>query len=165
MIEPHLDGTRIEAPVQKEQPMYSTIVVGTDGSDTANSAVSTAADLARLCNAELHVVTAYRAASGSVAVPLTGAHAGDSGLGTALSKLAGDEMLADTAASIKGVTVKTHASSGGAADVLVKEAASVGADLIVVGSKGMQGTRRLLGSVPNTVAHNAPCAVLIVKTT
>jgi nucleotide-binding universal stress UspA family protein len=38
----------------------------------------------------------------------------------------------------------------------------VDADVIVVGSKGMH--RRILGSVPNSVAHKAPCAVLIVKT-
>jgi nucleotide-binding universal stress UspA family protein len=145
--------------------MYHTIVVGTDGSDTASSAVSVAADLARLCGAELHLVTAYRSGGGAIAVPLTGAHADDGGLGTAMSKQAGEKMLADTAAGLEGVTVKTHASSGAAADALVSEATSLGADLIVVGSKGMQGARRLLGSVPNSVAHNAPCAVLIVKTT
>ena len=40
-----------------------------------------------------------------------------------------------------------------------------GADLIVVGSKGMQGARRVLGSVPNKISHHAPCDVLIVNTT
>ena len=39
------------------------------------------------------------------------------------------------------------------------------ADLIVLGSKGMQGARRVLGSVPNKVSHRAPCDVLIVQTT
>jgi nucleotide-binding universal stress UspA family protein len=37
------------------------------------------------------------------------------------------------------------------------------ADLLVVGNKGMQ--RRILGSVPNSVSHKAPCSVVIVKTT
>jgi nucleotide-binding universal stress UspA family protein len=36
---------------------------------------------------------------------------------------------------------------------------------IVVGNKGMRGARRVLGSVPNSVAHLAPCSVLIVDTT
>ena len=44
-------------------------------------------------------------------------------------------------------------------------ATNEGADLIVVGNKGMHGTHRVLGSVPNSVAHQAPCAVLIVATT
>jgi nucleotide-binding universal stress UspA family protein len=40
-----------------------------------------------------------------------------------------------------------------------------GADLIVVGNKGMTGARRfLLGNVPNKVSHHAPCSVLIVRT-
>jgi nucleotide-binding universal stress UspA family protein len=49
--------------------------------------------------------------------------------------------------------------------VIVRLADEVGADLIVVGSKGMQGTRRILGSVPNSVAHKAGCNVLVAKTT
>jgi nucleotide-binding universal stress UspA family protein len=36
--------------------------------------------------------------------------------------------------------------------------------MIIVGNKGMQGARRVLGSVPNKVAHHAPCSVLIVST-
>jgi nucleotide-binding universal stress UspA family protein len=40
----------------------------------------------------------------------------------------------------------------------------VHAELIVVGNRGMTGARRLLGSVPNSVAHRAPCSVLIVHT-
>jgi len=47
--------------------------------------------------------------------------------------------------------------------VLVRLADECGADILVVGNKGMQ--RRVLGSVPNTVTHKAACSVLIVKTT
>jgi nucleotide-binding universal stress UspA family protein len=50
-----------------------------------------------------------------------------------------------------------------AADVLVQLASECGAHLLVIGNKGMQ--RRVLGSVPNTVAPRAPCSVLVVKTT
>jgi nucleotide-binding universal stress UspA family protein len=52
---------------------------------------------------------------------------------------------------------------GDPAEVIVALAGECGADLLVVGNKGMQ--RRLLGSVPNTVTHRAPCSVLVVKTT
>ena len=54
---------------------------------------------------------------------------------------------------------------GDPADTLLTVADEVHADLIVVGNKGMQGARRILGSVPNSVAHGAPCSVLIVDTT
>jgi nucleotide-binding universal stress UspA family protein len=57
-----------------------------------------------------------------------------------------------------------HAASGDPADAIVQTAERVGADLIVVGNKGMKGVRRVLGSVPNAVAHGAPCSVLIVDT-
>jgi nucleotide-binding universal stress UspA family protein len=51
-------------------------------------------------------------------------------------------------------------------DAIVAIAGEVDADAVVVGNKGMRGAKRfLLGSVPNKVAHNAPCTVVIVKTT
>ena len=50
------------------------------------------------------------------------------------------------------------------ADALLKVARDVDAALIVVGSRGMHGAKRVLGSVPNTVSHQAPCNVLIVST-
>lgn len=144
--------------------MHSTIVVGTDGSETASQAVSSAIELARDQGAVLHVVSAYRAGgSGSVSIPLAGAAAGDTGIGSALSKKFSEEAVAQTAASLTDLRVETHVAEGDPADVIVKVAEDVGADLIVVGSKGMH--RRVLGSVPNSVAHHAPCDVLIVKTT
>ena len=50
-----------------------------------------------------------------------------------------------------------------AGEVLVALAEQHGADLLVVGNKGMH--RRVLGSVPNTVTHKAACSVFVVKTT
>jgi nucleotide-binding universal stress UspA family protein len=73
-------------------------------------------------------------------------------------------MLKGVADGLNGLKVELYARSGPPAAVLVRHAEEVGADLIVVGSKGMQGARRLIGSVPNTVAHNATCHVLIAKT-
>jgi nucleotide-binding universal stress UspA family protein len=58
----------------------------------------------------------------------------------------------------------THALPGDPARAILQIATEVGADLIVVGNKRMQGAGRLLGSVPNHVAHHAACAVLIVRT-
>ena len=62
--------------------------------------------------------------------------------------------------------VETFAREGDPADAILDVAEEKGADLIVVGNKGMTGARRfLLGSVPNKVSHHAPCNVMIVRTT
>jgi len=141
--------------------MFSNIVVGTDGSETAAVAVTLAVDLARKHGAKLHLVTAFRSPG---AVSGGGISAGDPSTSQGLYKLAAEKMLAEVAETIEGLEVATHAGSGSPATVIVDYADKTGADIIVVGSKGMQGTRRILGSVPNTVAHNAACHVLVAKT-
>ena len=141
--------------------MFSNIVVGTDGSETAASAVALAVDLARKHDGKLHLVTAFRTPS---AVGGGGVSAADPSMGQGFSKLAAEKTLEQVAAGIEGVDVETHSRAGAPASVIVDVADELGADLIVVGSKGMQGTRRILGSVPNTVAHNAACHVLVAKT-
>ena len=65
----------------------------------------------------------------------------------------------------RGLEPVVHAAEGDPTDAIVRIAEDVGADLIVVGNKGMKGVRRVLGSVPNSVAHKAPCSVLIADTT
>jgi nucleotide-binding universal stress UspA family protein len=71
------------------------------------------------------------------------------------------EDVADT-----GVEIRTFARQGEPADAILDVAEEQGADLIIVGNKGMTGAKRfLLGSVPNKVSHHAPCSVLIVRTT
>ena len=65
-----------------------------------------------------------------------------------------------------GVAAGTHARQGDPADAILDVAEESGADLVVVGNKGMTGAKRfLLGSVPNKVSHHAPCSVLIIRTT
>jgi nucleotide-binding universal stress UspA family protein len=146
--------------------VFKTIVVGTDGSDTAQEAVRQAAQLARLCGGRLHVVTAYGATTAVTA--LAGA-AGYAGEALALPQQRSDaEGLLDRAMAgidSAGLTVDVRARQGEAAEVLMAVAEEVAADLIVVGSKGLTGARRfLLGSVPNRIAHHADCSVHIVHT-
>ena len=145
--------------------MYRNVVVGTDGSDTADKAVEAAAELARQWNAVLHIVTGYRTgpsaghASGTPVGGVTG------GAGDRLQHEAAEQIGSKAASAwADGLITRNHAVSGHPADAILDTAQTVGADLIVVGSKGMQGARRFLGSVPNSVAHGAPCSVLIVKT-
>lgn len=142
--------------------MYKNIVVGTDGSATADKAVEAAADLARQTGVELHIVTAFSGSPGGMGAA-SGAALVDSGQG--LHRQAAGN-IADKAASnwAEGVTVHTHSVGDSPADAILATADSIGADLIVVGSQGMRGARRVLGSVPNSVAHGANCAVLVVKT-
>ena len=143
---------------------FTRILVGTDGSATADKAVETAADQARQLHAELHIVTAYPARGSGMAEASGAALAGPAvseGLHAEAAK-----QIAEKAAATWGVglSAHAHAAAGHAADAIIETAASIGADLIVVGSKGMHGARRVLGSVPNSVAHGAGCAVLLVKT-
>jgi nucleotide-binding universal stress UspA family protein len=147
--------------------LFKQIVVGTDGSDGASRAVEAAVELAKLSGGVLHVVSAMKA-------PMSGAFVGPETMaviptGPDWTEAARDELdaiLGRVARDAKGqgVEVELHAEIGGAADVLCQVADSVGADLIVVGSRGMQGGRRFLGSVPNSVSHHATCSVLIVET-
>ncbi|HEY1274556.1 MAG TPA: universal stress protein [Thermoleophilaceae bacterium] len=142
--------------------MFKTIVVGTDGSDTAQRAVSKAAEIASLTGASLHVVSAY---SGGPVQVGGGAEpeAKDWAIGADYNA---EAVLQRTASRLRdnGIDVGEHAPKGDPADGIVEVATREKADLIVLGSVGMQGKRRLLGSVPNKVSHHAPCDVLIVHT-
>jgi nucleotide-binding universal stress UspA family protein len=140
--------------------MYSSIVVGTDGSPTAEIALGKAVDLARLTGATLHVVSAYEPAPARVT---GGAPPGEF---TAGSDFKADAVLQKALSRARGadIDVQEHAPKGSAADALLAIAKDHGADVIVIGSVGMQGARRVLGSVPNKISHQASCDVLIVQT-
>jgi nucleotide-binding universal stress UspA family protein len=140
--------------------MISTVAVGTDGSGTATEAVSVAADLARRYDAQLVLVSASQSPG------KTDRGGADVELEWAVSTSAQvREILARTEADLRreGIDCSTLVDEGDPAEVLVRLATECGADLLVIGNKGMH--RRVLGSVPNTVTHNAPCSVLVVKTT
>jgi nucleotide-binding universal stress UspA family protein len=149
--------------------VYSTIVVGTDGSTTADKAVDVAGELARVCDAIVHVVTAYPPMR-SVVLASVGANAG--GLATPAwlgddERIAAEEVVrrAGERLALAGVSAKTVARLGEPADALLATAEEVGADLVVVGNRGMTGVRRyLLGSVADRVAHHAHCSVHIAHT-
>ena len=104
--------------------MYSTVVVGTDGSSRAEKAVQEAVDLAKSEGARVYLVAAFSATERQ------------------WEQIQGDP-----------------------AEVIIEVAEREKADLIVVGNKGMTGTRRFfLGSVPNKVLNHAPCSVMVVRT-
>ncbi len=144
--------------------MYKIVVVGTDGSPTADKAVEAAADIARGWGSSLQIVTAFRTPrAGMVAV--AGVDMVDSGAGQATGEAAARAVVEEAVKTPgTGLQAEAYAGRGNPDDVILKRAQEINADLIVVGSKGMKGARRYLGSVPNSVAHGAHCAVLVVKT-
>ena len=142
--------------------MSETIVVGTDGSETAKRAVKEAVRLAKALDAELHVVAGFQPMHARVSGAPTGAAKVWQPLPDSQVEATIEEAAA--AARIAGTKVKTHLVRGDPADALVNVATEVGASTIVVGNRGMRGGRRVLGSVPNTVSHKANCNVLIVQT-
>ena len=147
--------------------MFTRIVVGTDGSDTAAQAVSQAIELARLTGARLSIVSAYSPVSGRRVQGEQSEAPAD--VHYELGPREDVNLVLDAAAAEAkgaGIDVQTHPVEGDPADAILNVAEETKADLIVVGNKGMTGARRyLLGSVPNNVSHHAPCSVLIARTT
>jgi nucleotide-binding universal stress UspA family protein len=144
--------------------MFKKIIVGTDGSDTASEAVRVASELSALCNTEVHIVSAYKK------VPLRKLQQQRASMPAEFTWdihdradvdliLAGATKTAENA----GAAAVSHAEHGDPVEAILKVADQEDADLIVVGNKGME--HRLLKSIPDSVAHRAHRAVLIVATT
>jgi len=147
--------------------MFGSIVVGTDGSDTARKAVQQATELARSVGATVDLVSAYEPVSSA---RLREEH---QQVPKDLEWMVNpredvEATLKDAAEEVReaGVEVQTYAREGDPADSILDVAEERKAGLIVVGNKGMTGAKRfLLGSVPNKVSHHAPCSVMIIRTT
>ena len=146
--------------------MFASIVVGTDGSESAEEAVRQAVELAVRLGATLRIVSAYEP------VPAGRLREEAQQVPPDLQWMINPREDVDAtlrnaaeAALEGGVEAETYARQGDPADAILDVAEEQGADLIVVGNKGMTGARRfLLGSVPNRVSHHAPCSVLIIRT-
>jgi nucleotide-binding universal stress UspA family protein len=147
--------------------VFGSIVVGTDGSDTAREAVRQAVELAARLGARLEIVSAYEPVPGArLREEVQQAPADLQWLVNPREDVDATLREAAEAAREGGVEAVTYARQGDPADAILDVAEERGADLIVVGNKGMTGARRfLLGSVPNRVSHHAPCSVLIIRTT
>lgn len=143
---------------------YRTIVVGTDGSDTAVRAVTHAIGLAAADDARLVVVTAFER---------QGAEEEDDRIPADVRWMLTDSNEAERharhgrelahEAGVRDVVVQ--AIEGNPSEKLLETAEDFSADLIVVGSVGLTAsTRFILGSVAGNVLHHAPCDVLVVHT-
>lgn len=134
------------------------IVVGIDDSETARLAARRAAELAASLGVDLHVVSAVSGAASKVVT------------------VGSDEFVVDSFADAKSHLqavaleldhdrVSTSLGDGDPAKALVRAAETVGAQVIVVGNRRVQGVSRVLGSVASDVLRHAPCDVVVVNTT
>jgi nucleotide-binding universal stress UspA family protein len=144
--------------------MIKTVAVGTDGSDTASKAVEFALDLASRYEAKIVFLSAYK----PVSEDRLKREARDAPEDVQWQINPAEDVepaLRDAAdaADERGLKSASEAREGDAAKVLVDLASKHSADILVIGNKGM--SRKVLGSVPNTVSHKADCSVVIVKTT
>jgi len=142
--------------------MIRTVAVGTDGSQTASEAVGMAVEVARRFEAKLVLLSAFQESGSTKSRAMGSSEEAQWSVSNAARMR---EILTRTEAELQsqGLECTTRVDEGDPADVLVALAAECEADLLVIGNKGIH--RRVLGSVPNTVTHKAPCSVLVVKTT
>lgn len=143
--------------------MFTTIVVGTDGSTSGSYAVDKAVELAALSGAELHVVVALERLLGEDVAHMSATLPSEFRDGFD-PHAARHETLAEAvaAARLAGVTAHGHDFREHPADAILDIADEVDADLIVVGSRGLGVTKRFfLGSVSTRLAHHAHRSVLI----
>jgi nucleotide-binding universal stress UspA family protein len=130
----------------------TTILVGTDTSAAADLAVEDAARLARDRDAELLVL--YVKPGGDLRAVVDPDRAADP-----------PAHLRRLGARLAGVRTTTRIEEGDAAARICDVAEEVRAETIVLGNRGMHGTRwRVRESVPNLVLRHAPCSVYIVDT-
>ncbi len=148
------------------------ILLATDGSEEAALAARTAADIAQRTDSELHVVHAR------LMLPWSGYPAAETpthgvvDAGEARERIT--RWLDDQVERIEaegGEVAQAHLRLGRpnegivtVAEEIVSLAEEIGAGLIVVGSRGVGGIRRLLmGSVSDSVVRHAHCPVLVVR--
>jgi nucleotide-binding universal stress UspA family protein len=146
---------------------YQTVIVGTDGSESATRAVERAANVAKDAGATLVIITAYNPMSkreqqqardvlGEESYKVTGSAPAEGVL----------QEAADRAREIGVGKVQTESAEGDPVDVLIEKVGDYKADLIIIGNRGLNSLAgRLLGSVPANVSHRAAIDVLIVHTT
>jgi nucleotide-binding universal stress UspA family protein len=143
-----------------EVPVNGLIIVGVDGSETAERAAREAVNLAVATGSKLHFVTAMTRSKG-----INVSSSGEAWHVTSLDQA--EQLVADLAQRVSppGLERSTAVLDGKPADAICAEAERLDASIIVVGNARMQGAKRVLGAIASDVAHHAPCSVYIAKTT
>ncbi len=146
---------------------YRNVVVGTDGSPPSLRAVARAAEVAHDSSARLVIVCAYHPSSDRE-VEKAQDELGDEAFQVVGSAPAEDTLreATDRARTAGATEIETVAVLGPPISALIDNADKHSADLLVVGSRGLNTLKgRILGSVPSEVSRLAECDVLVVRTT
>jgi nucleotide-binding universal stress UspA family protein len=139
--------------------MFDKVLVGADNSPTAKHAIEAAAEMVLMSGGALHIVTAFSLKKiTDSSLPAGFQHQSNE------SEAEADLQVLSFIAKNLGVEPTLHFVSGDPAQVIIETADKIGADLVVIGNRGMKGARRVLGSVPNSVAHGVNCSVAIIDT-
>jgi nucleotide-binding universal stress UspA family protein len=147
---------------------YSTIVVGTDGSESSLRAVARAGALAGACDATLVVACAYLPDDDDRETARAGDVLGEDAYQVVGSHPAEDKVrsAAEKAGAAGAKKIRTLAVVGSPVETLLDVVRRENADLLVVGNRGLNGLKgRLLGSVPADATRRSGVDVLVVHTT
>jgi nucleotide-binding universal stress UspA family protein len=144
------------------------ILLASDGSEEAIRAARSAVELSNKLGAELHVV--YVGHMPYVFYESPGAWALDRDLATRMEERAEEEALTRLEEQVQRVSeaggkiAQAHAKLGRPDAEIMRLAEQLGADLVVVGSRGLGSLRRaLMGGVSDSVLHHAHASVLVVR--
>jgi nucleotide-binding universal stress UspA family protein len=133
------------------------VLLATDGSEDAALAARAASDICTKAGSELHLIHVWHT------IPSTRFK---SFIREQLQR-EGCRLLNEQTAKIEGaygITCEAHLREGRPAEEIVDFAEEIGANLVVVGSRGLGPVGRfLLGSVAEGVVHNAPCPILLMR--
>ena len=147
--------------------MFKTILVPIDGSDHAEKAVSVAADLAGKYGATLHIITVMDSTELAPAVHRFAEAEHISGAEAQVATYISDrfvERAREIAQEGGAPSIETFVSMGNVQEKILEYAKKTGADLIVMGSRGLSDLKGLmLGSISHKVANSAPCTVITVR--
>jgi nucleotide-binding universal stress UspA family protein len=146
--------------------MYQKILVPVDGSDTSNRGLDEALRLARLTGAQLRLVHVIDELSLMIGMESFAALSADT---VRLLREGGQQILADArrraaAAGVQAETVLVDSFTTGVCDEILRQCDQWGADLVVLGTHGRRGVRRLfMGSDAEQIVRLAATPVLLVR--
>jgi len=138
-----------------------TVVTGVDNSETAAAAARKAAELAAATGARLHILSAFgdfeaeRINVGSEEILVSNEQT---------AKSIAHDVVVELRTTHPDLEITFGAAEGDPAEALVRAAKELDADVIVIGTKRVQGISRILGSIARDVAAHAPCDVYVAHT-